>query len=164
MGVRFNAEKKKIGMYYTTPIFEFRFKCHVCSKQWITVNTDPKNAQYLGKLLKFLFSSPILVVDGGKKKAEDWTAEENETIDLKDDTEKLKLLTDPLYKLEHGVLDSLSTATAQERLTTIEQYNEQTWSDPYTLSQKLRKKFRENKKSGIIPLLYIVYFIYYHLQ
>lgn len=109
-----------------------------------------------------MFSSPILVVDGGKKKAEDWTAEENETIDLKDDTDKLKLLTDPLYKLEHGVLDSLSTATAQERLTTLEQYNEQTWSDPYTLSQKLRKKFRENKKSGIIPLLY--YFIYYHLQ
>jgi coiled-coil domain-containing protein 130 len=29
MGVRYNAEKKKVGMYYTTPIYQFRMKCHL---------------------------------------------------------------------------------------------------------------------------------------
>jgi len=29
MGVRYNAEKKKVGMYYTTPIHQFRMKCHL---------------------------------------------------------------------------------------------------------------------------------------
>ena len=31
MGVRYNAEKKKVGMYYTTPIYQFRMKCHLVS-------------------------------------------------------------------------------------------------------------------------------------
>ena len=30
-GVRFNAEKKKVGNYYSTPIWSFRFKHTICS-------------------------------------------------------------------------------------------------------------------------------------
>lgn len=41
MGVRYNAEKRKVGMYYSTPIFAFRCKCHLCSA-WFEVQTDPK--------------------------------------------------------------------------------------------------------------------------
>lgn len=41
MGVRYNAEKKKIGMYYTTPLYEFRMKCHLCDN-YFTIRTDPK--------------------------------------------------------------------------------------------------------------------------
>src|SRR5712671_462361 len=41
MGVRYNAEKKKIGMYYSTPIFSFRCKCHLCSG-WFEIQTDPQ--------------------------------------------------------------------------------------------------------------------------
>ena len=29
MGVRYNAEKQRVGEYYTTPILEFRMKCHL---------------------------------------------------------------------------------------------------------------------------------------
>lgn len=45
MGVRYNAEKKKIGNYYSTPIFEFRCKCHLCDN-WFTIETDPKVRSY----------------------------------------------------------------------------------------------------------------------
>ncbi|RMD39549.1 hypothetical protein DV735_g5581, partial [Chaetothyriales sp. CBS 134920] len=45
-GVRFNAEKRKEGNYYTTPIWSFRFKHTLCGK-WIEVRTDPKNAEYV---------------------------------------------------------------------------------------------------------------------
>ena len=41
MGVRYNAEKKKIGSYYSTPIFSFRCKCHLCDG-WFEIQTDPK--------------------------------------------------------------------------------------------------------------------------
>lgn len=41
MGVRYNAEKKKIGAYYSTPIFSFRCKCHLCDG-WFEIQTDPK--------------------------------------------------------------------------------------------------------------------------
>ena len=31
---RYNAEKKKVGMYYTTPIYLFRMKCHLCDNHF----------------------------------------------------------------------------------------------------------------------------------
>ena len=41
MGVRYNAEKTKTGMYYTTPIYKFRMKCHLCPNHF-EIQTDPK--------------------------------------------------------------------------------------------------------------------------
>ena len=40
-GVRYNAEKKKVGNYLSTPIWSFRCKCHLCSS-WFDIRTDPK--------------------------------------------------------------------------------------------------------------------------
>src|SRR6201996_4533646 len=54
MGVRYNAEKKKIGMYYSTPIFSFRCKCHLCSG-WFEIKTDPQVRPYA-----LLFPTPAL--------------------------------------------------------------------------------------------------------
>lgn len=58
MGVRYNAEKKKVGMYFTTPIYEFHMKCHLC-RNYFTIRTDPqvkKNFCHLS-LAKFSFFS-----------------------------------------------------------------------------------------------------------
>lgn len=41
MGVRYNAQKKKVGKYLSTPIWSFGMKCHLCSG-WIEIHTDPK--------------------------------------------------------------------------------------------------------------------------
>jgi hypothetical protein len=41
MGVRYNAEKTKIGNYFTTPIYQFRMKCHLCDGHF-EIKTDPK--------------------------------------------------------------------------------------------------------------------------
>ena len=40
-GVRYNAHKRKVGNYYTTPIYKFRMKCHLCD-QYFEIQTDPK--------------------------------------------------------------------------------------------------------------------------
>ncbi|KAI5981955.1 DUF572-domain-containing protein [Pisolithus albus] len=63
MGVRYNAEKKKVGMYYSTPIYSFRCKCHLCDG-WFEIQTDPKNTRYV-------------VVSGARQKDEEWNPEEN---------------------------------------------------------------------------------------
>ena len=41
MGVRYNAEKSQVGNYYSTPIFKFRMKCHLCDN-YFEIQTDPK--------------------------------------------------------------------------------------------------------------------------
>ena len=41
MGVRYNAEKTKIGNYYTTSIYKFRMKCHLCDGHF-EIKTDPQ--------------------------------------------------------------------------------------------------------------------------
>ena len=41
MGVRFNADKTQVGKYYSTPIFKFRMKCHLCDN-YFEIQTDPK--------------------------------------------------------------------------------------------------------------------------
>lgn len=43
-GVRYNAEKSKVGMYYTTPIWNFRCKCHLC-QSWFEIRTDPQASE-----------------------------------------------------------------------------------------------------------------------
>ncbi|MCO5555130.1 hypothetical protein L7F22_008671 [Adiantum nelumboides] len=45
-GVRFNAEKTKVGNYFTTPIFRFRCKT-TCCQHHFEIETDPKHARYV---------------------------------------------------------------------------------------------------------------------
>lgn len=56
-GVRYDAEKRKIGKYFSTSIYSFRMLCHcedgtsrTCQRRnphWIEIQTDPKNADYV---------------------------------------------------------------------------------------------------------------------
>lgn len=39
--MRYNAEKTQVGKYYSTPIFQFRMKCHLCDNHF-EIRTDPK--------------------------------------------------------------------------------------------------------------------------
>ena len=45
-GVRFNAEKKQIGMYHSTKVWSFSMKTPCCQNR-IEIHTDPKNAEYV---------------------------------------------------------------------------------------------------------------------
>lgn len=84
MGVRYNAEKKKIGTYYSTPIFSFRCKCHLCDG-WFEIETDPKvytmialsERRRLSFLSSFWQNTRYKVVSGARQKDEDWDPEEN---------------------------------------------------------------------------------------
>ncbi|KAF9059423.1 CWC16 protein [Rhodocollybia butyracea] len=118
MGVRYNAEKKKIGNYYSTPIFSFRCKCHLCDG-WFEVQTDPKNTRYV-------------VTSGARQKDEDWDPEENGGFAVHD--------TDASATPNH------QTKVQIPRLESLMDVSEHYNSDPYALSLKVRKHFREDKK------------------
>lgn len=45
-GVRFNAEKRQIGNYYSTPIYLFKCKCPSC-KHVFEIRTDPQVRRWL---------------------------------------------------------------------------------------------------------------------
>lgn len=131
MGVRYNAEKKKVGNYYTTPIYRFRMKCHLCVN-YIEMQTDPATCDYV-------------IVSGARRKEERWDMAENEQILTTEHTEKEKLETDAMYKLDHGGKDREKLSKALPSLTEIQDY-QAGWKDDFQLNSALRRKFRDEKK------------------
>lgn len=131
MGVRYNAEKKKVGNYYTTPIYRFRMKCHLCVN-YIEMQTDPATCDYV-------------IVSGASRKEERWDMAENEQILTTERTEKEKLETDAMYKLDHGGKDKEKLTKALPSLSEIQDY-QSGWKDDFQLNSSLRRKFRTEKK------------------
>ncbi|XP_078130445.1 putative splicing factor YJU2B [Sander vitreus] len=131
MGVRYNAEKKKVGNYYTTPIYRFRMKCHLCVN-YIEMQTDPATCDYL-------------IVSGASRKEERWDMEENEQILTTERAEKEKLETDAMFKLDHGGQDKEKLKKALPSLSEIQDY-QSSKKDDFQLNSSLRRKFRTEKK------------------
>ena len=129
-GVRFNAEKNKAGKYYTTTLWSFKMKCHMCDG-CIVVETDPKNDDYK-------------MVEGVKKKAETWTAASTETIDLMDDAAKAKLASDPMFRLEHGEADKSKARVKKSSLARL--LKAKSAVNDYDANSKLRGAFRVKRK------------------
>jgi coiled-coil domain-containing protein 130 len=132
MGVRYNAEKTSAGSYYTTPIFKFRMKCHLCDNHF-EIQTDPKNMAYV-------------VVSGASRKNERWEEKEGETVSVEGHSEAQKLASDAMYRLEHGVQDKTKADEAAPRVARIMAMNDEKLED-FGLNQLIRKKFREEKKA-----------------
>ncbi|MCI4393326.1 hypothetical protein PGIGA_G00156250 [Pangasianodon gigas] len=131
MGVRYNAEKKKVGNYYTTPIYRFRMKCHLCVN-YIEMQTDPATCDYV-------------IVSGARRKEERWNMAENEQILTTERTEKEKLETDAMYKLDHGGKDKEKLRAAIPSLSELQEH-QAGWKDDFELNSSLRRKFRDEKK------------------
>ena len=177
MGVRYNAEKKKIGMYYSTPIFSFRCKCHLCSG-WFEIQTDPQVRPLvllcppcisLALTWYRLQNTRYVVVSGARRKEEDWDPAENggfavlgphisalyvalshlgalHPVSSTDTDSKIEPV-DPLAALEKTT-DAQAHATKVQapRIEQLEDLSAHYNDDPYTHSQRARKRFRAEKK------------------
>ncbi|XP_045159726.2 coiled-coil domain-containing protein 130 homolog [Mercenaria mercenaria] len=132
MGVRYNAEKTKTGMYYTTPIYKFRMKCHLCDNHF-EIQTDPKNHDYV-------------VLEGARRKEQRWDPKENEQIVTEDKAVQKKMVTDAMFKLEHGSDDIQKGKKAISNLGSLEVRRDE-WKDDYMLNKLARQKFRDEKKA-----------------
>ncbi|KAG0125472.1 CWC16 protein [Tuber indicum] len=129
-GVRFNAEKKKIGKYHTTPIFSFRMR-HVSCSGWIEVQTDPKNTRYV-------------VTEGGKKKGGD--EEEGAAVVGEIHIRDPNMPGDPFAAVEKKVVDKAGVKKSTERIEELRGLSDRQWLDPYEHSRKMRRVFREKRK------------------
>jgi len=133
-GVRFNAEKKKVGNYYSTPIWSFRFKHTVCGG-WLEVRTDPKNAEYL-------------VVEGGRRRdtGVDKLLDGEVRIGVSDE-DKDRLERDGGFGVLEKKVEDRSVFNAQKaRLDELLKASDRDWADPYEMSKKLRADFRVGRR------------------
>jgi coiled-coil domain-containing protein 130 len=148
-GVRFNAQKKKVGNYYSTPIWSFRMKHSVCGG-WIEIRTDPQNAEYV-------------VVEGGRRKAEgsaDELRRDRAGLWIDEGSGVAEILVghgvssadadgkeaDPFAKFETKVGDERAFLTAKERMDELRRRQARDWEDPYEKSRQLRKTFRVERR------------------
>lgn len=128
MGVRYNAEKKKIGMYYTTPVYQFKMKCHLCDNHF-EIKTDPGNLDYV-------------IVSGARRQENRWDPHQNEQIVPEDKDVQKKMFDDAMFKLEHGERDKNVAAAAAPRINRLVAINKSRWEDDFSANQALRQKFR----------------------
>ena len=131
-GVRFNAEKKKVGNYYSTPIFSFRMK-HTACGGCVEIRTDPKNTAYV-------------VTEGAKKRDTGEDKVQEGAITIRTDEERERLLNDAFAALEGKVEDKRQALTDKSRLEELFQAQDKDWDDPYAASKKLRRAFRADRK------------------
>ncbi|RDY06913.1 Coiled-coil domain-containing protein [Mucuna pruriens] len=130
-GVRFNAEKKQVGNYYSTKIWSFTMKS-ACCKHEIVIQTDPKNCEYV-------------IISGAQKKTEDFDIEDAETFELPADEERGKL-ADPFYRLEHQEEDLKKKKEAEPVLVRLQRMSDTRHSDDYARNKTLRAQLRGQKK------------------
>ncbi|EME27092.1 Coiled-coil domain-containing protein 130 [Galdieria sulphuraria] len=126
-GVRYNAEKKKVGSYFSTTIWNFRFKCHLCDN-YIEIQTDPASRDYV-------------VVAGGKRK-EEGPGEGDIWIE-----EATQQTSDAFEALEKEQIQLQVAKTENEHIQELESWKKKSYEDDYASSQLVRKRFREWKKA-----------------
>jgi coiled-coil domain-containing protein 130 len=130
-GVRFNAEKKKVGNYFSTPIYSFRMK-HVACGGTIEIKTDPKNTAYV-------------VTEGARKRdtGEDKIMEGDIVIMTEEEREKLR--QNAFAGLEGKVEEKQRFEGAKKRIHELQAVQKDQWEDPYEQNKKLRAAFREGR-------------------
>ena len=131
-GVRFNAEKKKVGNYHTTPVYSFRMK-HVSCGGWIEIRTDPKNTAYV-------------VTEGAKKRDTGEDKVEEGEILIKTEEEREKLANDAFAALEGKVDDKRQASNDKSRIEELQRAKNRDWSDPGEANRRLRNTFRAERK------------------
>jgi coiled-coil domain-containing protein 130 len=134
-GRRFNAEKKEVGKYLTSPIHNFRFKCNACSS-YLDIQTDPK-------------ASDFVVVSGGRRKAESSESDEtNENLPKIKSNEDRERMVDPFARLEHVHDDAERGKVALPMLEEIREATERRHGDSVNKNRLLRSLARVERKKA----------------
>ncbi|KAK3316231.1 hypothetical protein B0H66DRAFT_286526 [Apodospora peruviana] len=146
-GVRFNAEKQRVGSYHSTPIYSFRIKHTACGGE-LEIRTDPQRTRYV-------------VVSGGKER--DHGSDEDSLVKFGADAAVAAILTQKeradlresaFGKLEKTIADRERLDDARQRIDELQDAAARHWDDPYAQNQRLRKAFRagrhEREKDAVL--------------
>jgi coiled-coil domain-containing protein 130 len=135
-GVRFNAEKKKIGYYFSTPIWQFRIKHAACGGV-LEIKTDPEETAYV-------------VTDGGKARdygeSKDQVREGEDGRPILTPQEREKRREDTFAMLEGKVEEKEAVKDNAKRIEELYRSRERDWEDPGNVNKRLRESFRRDRK------------------
>ncbi|KAM3415489.1 hypothetical protein BST61_g9010 [Cercospora zeina] len=136
-GVRFNAQKRRNGSYYSTPIWSFRVRHPACNGT-IEIQTDPKNTAYV-------------VVEGGKARdygdPNDRVREGEGDVPLLTAEEREQKREDAFAQLEGRVEEKQNTQDNAKRIRELYQAGERHWDDPWAANRRIRDTFRRDRKA-----------------
>jgi coiled-coil domain-containing protein 130 len=133
-GVRFNAEKKKIGYYYSTPIWQFKLK-HAACGGFLEIKTDPKETTYV-------------VTEGGKARdyGKDKVREGDDGRPILTPLERERRREDAFAALEGRVEEKEAVRDTAKRIEELYRSRERDWEDPGNVNKRLRDSFRRERK------------------
>lgn len=121
----------QVGSYHSTKIWAFTMRHHCGCK--ITIQTDPKTAEYL-------------VTDGARRKIEQYDADDAQTLELPDANERAAIAADPLASLERKTIHAQQAAEGRQQLQVLAVQSNDRNQDPYNLNKQLRAAMRARKK------------------
>eukprot|EP01083_Nonionella_stella_P130929 397507_1 len=124
-------KKTHITNYFSTKIWEFAMKCHIC-KGIIKICTDPQQCDYK-------------ITEGGKRQVTTYSTDDLELINVQSDAHKEKMETDPIYRLQHQEMDKKHKLQNALRLQALHSLQERDKND-YDNNCNLRRKLRAKKK------------------
>mmetsp|Transcript_88874 Transcript_88874/g.157447 ORF Transcript_88874/g.157447 Transcript_88874/m.157447 type:complete len:309 (+) Transcript_88874:57-983(+) len=143
-GTRYDADKKKVGMYHSTPLYEFAMRCgnivapeesadgSAHCNQRLVIRTDPQNDDYA-------------LEEGLVRKVESWDNKDSETIELVDPETRRQMSLDPMFKAEKTIRDKQREKSEKERLADLQDLQDER-EDAYSLNCILRRANRTRRK------------------
>ncbi|KAI2628170.1 CWC16 protein [Xylaria nigripes] len=141
-GVRFNAEKKKVGAYYSTPIWSFRMRHADCGGA-IEIRTDPANSEYV------VFEGGTRRETGGDK--DDSLVSSTALVgglgEILTEKERGVLRNNAFARLEKTIEDRGVLIERSHRIAELEDASHRAWEDPYTQNRRLRSTFRAGRNA-----------------
>ncbi|KAG5236969.1 coiled-coil domain-containing protein [Salix suchowensis] len=126
-GVRFNAEKKQVGNYYSSKIWTFTMKS-ACCKHEIVIQTDPKNCKY------------VIISGAQVGKNEEFDIEDSETFALPADEEASLLIHFTVF--DHQEEDLPKKKEAEPVLVRLQRVSDARHLDDFSLIKTLRARMR----------------------
>ncbi|KAK3692295.1 putative mRNA splicing protein [Podospora appendiculata] len=132
-GVRFNAEKRRVGSYHTTPVYAFTMRHAACGGA-LEIRTDPQHTAYVvasGGTKRDTGNDDDSLVRGG-----------DEGYAIQTQKERADARESAFGKLEKTIADRQRLDAARDRIGELHDAAGRRWDDPYARNQLLRKTFR----------------------
>ncbi|EAQ85068.1 hypothetical protein CHGG_09082 [Chaetomium globosum CBS 148.51] len=149
-GVRFNAEKRRVGHYHSTPVWAFDLKHAACGGP-IEMRTDPKRGDYVivsgarrrnyGDREKDEAAAADAAAAAGAGGGGSLVASEFEITTQRERAEKREAA---FWRLEKTIAHREQVKEGERRIEQLQGVAGR-WEDPYSTNQKLRKAFRAGR-------------------
>ncbi|KAF2669818.1 DUF572-domain-containing protein [Microthyrium microscopicum] len=133
-GVRFNAQKAKVGNYHTSPIWGFTMKHTTCGGL-IEIRTDPQLGDY--------------VVEKGARRrdyGDDGDSREGKFGEILTEEDRARRAADPFAHLEGRVEQKEKAKKEGWWVEKLQDHKDRDWDDVWSANRRLRKTFRVERK------------------